>query len=73
MTQAELDARDAARFRYLQRIDAKVAQSFFWHFKSRKERAKAIDTCIFIEKGIAEGAEIDVQISGLPGMIKIVP
>lgn len=73
MTQAETNALDAARFRYLQRIDAKIAQSFFWHFKSRKERAKAIDTCMAIERGIAEGAGIEIQISDLPGTIKIGP
>lgn len=35
--------RDAARFRHLQSIDPKRAQAFFWHYESRKQRAKAID------------------------------
>lgn len=38
--------RDAARFRHLQSIDRKEAQAFFWHFESRKQRAKAIDTAM---------------------------
>jgi hypothetical protein len=33
---------DAAMFRYLQSIDSKEAQAFFWNHSSRKERAKAI-------------------------------
>lgn len=42
---AELE-RDAARFHYLQNIDKKEAQAFFWHFESRKQRAKAIDAAM---------------------------
>lgn len=42
---AELE-KDAARFRYLQNIDKKEAQAFFWHFESRKQRAKAIDAAM---------------------------
>ena len=35
--------KDAHRFQFLQNIDPKDAQAFFWNFTSRRERAKAID------------------------------
>lgn len=35
--------KDAERFQKLQNMDPKEAQAFFWHFQSRKQRAKAID------------------------------
>lgn len=39
---AEQDRKEAQLFRTLQNMPAKVAQSFFWNYSSRKERAKAI-------------------------------
>lgn len=39
---AESEGKEAAMFRYLQSIDSKEAQAFFWNHSSRKERAKAI-------------------------------
>ena len=41
--QVEVDKLDAERFRKLQDMPITTAQSFFWNYKSRKERAKAID------------------------------
>jgi len=35
--------KDAARFQFLQNINPKDAQAFFWNFTSRHERAQAID------------------------------
>ena len=35
--------KDAERFVFLQNIDPKEAQAFFWNISSRRERAKAID------------------------------
>ena len=40
------DARDAARFRYLQNAMPLEAQAFFWLYESRKQREKAIDEAI---------------------------
>lgn len=37
------DKRDAERFRFLQNLPVAEAQAFFWHYESRKQRAKAID------------------------------
>lgn len=38
--------KNADRFNYLQNIDPKDAQAFFWNFNSRRQRAAAIDASI---------------------------
>lgn len=44
--QNEVLRKDAERFRYLQNLDAKDAQAFFWNYQSRKQRAAAIDAAL---------------------------
>lgn len=41
--------RDAARFRFLQNLPVVNAQMYFWHYESRKQRAKAIDAAMVAE------------------------
>lgn len=35
--------RDAARYRFLRELDHVAAQAYFWNYRSRKARDKAID------------------------------
>ena len=49
-TENESLRKDAERFQYLQNCDQKIAQAFFWHYSSRKARAKAIDAAMEKEK-----------------------
>ena len=37
------NAKDAARFRYLQNLPRAQAQAYFWNYESRRQRAEAID------------------------------
>jgi hypothetical protein len=50
------DQVDAERFRYLQRLEPRRAQAFFWVYSSRAQRAKAIDRAIAQERAMSESA-----------------
>lgn len=48
----ERNARDAARFNYLQSLEPGYAIQFFIDYLSAKDRAKAIDQCIALQRAV---------------------